>query len=273
MCGFFAFQQRFWQVLKDMRKSFSKKVGSALRLLFRDPGSFFGKLGAGFASLFRKARPMRADYRQRFDMTLREWMIYHHKNIVFQKCYWMGVKTLKNPLDTWIYQEIIYETKPDVLIEIGSAEGGSTLYFAQLFDMLGKGQVVSIDIDRSTYNVKHDRIIEITGDSSSEETAAQVAEICEGKNCMLLHDGGHRKEQVLADLARYAKFVGVGSYAVIEDTVADLFKPGDGVGQFYEGPLKAAEQFVDEHPEFEVDQDRERYILTFSACGFLKRVR
>ena len=87
------------------------------------------------------------DYSERFQMTLREWLIYHHKDIVYDKCTWMGVRALKNPFDAWIYQEIIYEVKPDVIVEIGSAEGGSTLFFANLLDLLGSGTVVSVDID------------------------------------------------------------------------------------------------------------------------------
>ncbi len=255
-----------------MGKSRVDKVRSGVKLLFREPGTFFKRLWGQAAAVRRCVQPMRSDYQERLSMTLKDWMIYHHKNVVFKQCFWMGVKTLKNPLDTWVYQEIIFETRPDVLIEIGSAAGGSTLYFAHLFDIMGHGKVVSIDIDRSTYSVKHDRVVEVTGDSSSDEVVAKVAEICEGKKCMILHDGGHRKEQVLADLACYERFVGTGCYIVVEDSVIDLFKPGDGVGQFYEGPLKAAEEFVAAHNDFVVDQERERYILTFSTQGFLKRV-
>ena len=60
----------------------------------------------------------------------------------------MGVRAIKNPFDCWIYQEIITEIRPDVIVEIGSAAGGSTLYLAHLLDLLGHGSVVSIDINR-----------------------------------------------------------------------------------------------------------------------------
>jgi cephalosporin hydroxylase len=180
---------------------------------------------------------------------------------------------MKNPFDAWIYQEIIYEVKPDVIVEIGSAEGGSSLYFANLLDLLGKGQVVSIDIDRTNFNVRHDRIIVITGDCSSQEVAAKVSGLCQGKKTLVVHDGDHRKEAVLRDLGIYSKFVSVGSYLIVEDGVADLFKPWDGVGQSYEGPLKAVEEFLITNPEFVVDMERERYLLTYNPRGFLKRVR
>jgi len=81
----------------------------------------------------------------------------------------MGIPIWKNVLDLHIYQEIIFEQSPDVIVEIGSAHGGSTLYFANLCDILDKGAVVSIDLSRDNYTVKHDRIIELTGNSTSEK--------------------------------------------------------------------------------------------------------
>jgi len=238
----------------------------ALRLLVQNPRGFVQNLRMVF-------QPMRGDYRRRLNRNLREWLIYHQKNIVFDKCYWMGVRALKNPFDAWIYQEIIYEIKPDVIVEIGSAEGGSSLYFANLLDLLGKGQVVSIDIDRTNFNVRHNRIVVITGDCSSQEVVAKVSGLCQGKKTLVVHDGDHRKEAVLRDLGIYSKFVSVGSYFIVEDGVADLFKPWDGMGQLYEGPLKAVEEFLITNPDFAVDMERERYLLTYNPRGFLKRVR
>jgi cephalosporin hydroxylase len=205
-------------------------------------------------------------------MRLDEWLLYHQKNIVLDKCYWMGTLALKNPLDAWIYQEIIYDVKPDVIIEIGSAWGGSTMYFANLLDILGKGIVISIDIDRTIYKVKHDRIIAITGNSSSPEVIGKTGDICRRKSVLAIHDGDHHKEQVLKDLRNYCNFVSVNSYFIVEDSIVDLFKPGDGIGQLYEGPLKAVEQFVNENPDFVVDRERERYILTYNPKGFLRRI-
>lgn len=205
-------------------------------------------------------------------MKLRQWFIYHQKNIVFDKCYWMGVRTLKNPLDVWIYQEIIYDVRPDIIIEIGSMEGGSTLYFANLLDIIGKGIVISIDIHRTMYSVKHDRIVVITGDSSSQEVISKVCELSEGKSVLIVHDGDHHKEQVLRDLQNYSKFVSVNSYFIVEDGIIDLFKPGDSIGYYWEGPLAAVEQFLSKNPHFVVDAERERYILTYNPRGFLKRI-
>jgi cephalosporin hydroxylase len=216
---------------------------------------------------------MRKDYRWKYSMKLKQWLIYHQKDIVFNKCSWMGVHTIKNPLDAWIYQEIIYDVQPDVIVEIGSFEGGSTLYLAHLLDILGKGMVISIDIDRKIYHVEHKRIVVITGDSSSQEVISKVSELSSGRSVLILHDGDHHKEQVLKDLQNYSKFVSLNSYFIVEDGVIDLFKPRDSLGSFGEGPLAAVEQFLEKNHDFIVDTERERYILTYNPRGFLKRIR
>ena len=205
-------------------------------------------------------------------MTLRQWLLYHQREISFTKSYWMGIRAIKNPIDAWIYQEIIYETKPDIIIEIGSAEGGSTLYFATLLDSLGKGNVISIDIDRTKYKARHPRIVEITGDSSAPETVAKASELCRGKSVLVVHDGGHSAVQVGKDLLLYSDLVNVGSYFIVEDSIIDLFNPGDGIGEWGPGPLIAIEEFLKDNSDFVVDKERERWILTHNPKGFLKRI-
>lgn len=183
----------------------------------------------------------------------------------------MGRRALKNPIDSWVYQEILFEARPDVVVEIGSADGGSTLFFAHMLDLIGHGEVISVDIDRSTYLCEHPRVSEVTGDSG--QVADDVARMCEGKRALVVHDGNHDREPVLRDLRLYAPLVAVGSYLIVEDSVMDLFWDGDGMGAPQEGPLPAIEQFVAENPGFEIDASRERYLLTYNPCGFLKRVR
>jgi cephalosporin hydroxylase len=185
----------------------------------------------------------------------------------------MGVKVYKNPCDAWIYQEILYEVRPDIIIEIGSARGGSTLYLAHLLDIIGNGKVVSIDIDRTNFEARHKRIILVTGDSSSLDVIDKVSELCVGRSVLLIHDGGHEKEQVLRDLHAYSQFVSVNSYAIVEDGVIDLFSPGDGIGTYEDGPMAAVDQFLKQNLDFVVDAARERYIITYNPRGFLRRVK
>jgi len=215
----------------------------------------------------------RRDYDDRFSMTLREWIRRHQREIVFDRVFWMGIPIQKNPLDTWIYQEIIYETQPDVIVEIGSRYGGSARYFADILSLIGKGIVVTIDRNHSDFQVDHERITKLTGSSSDEDILAQVREICWGKTVMVIQDGDHRKEQALTDLRNYSPLVSVGSYFIMEDGIVDLFHAGDGVGFSKEGPLAAVEAFMEKTGEFEIDMTRERYLVTYNPKGFLKRVR
>lgn len=206
-------------------------------------------------------------------MTLKEWFLRHERDIVYQEARWMGVRIIKNPLDTWIYQELIYAVQPDVILEIGSSYGGSTLYFANLLDLIGKGTVISVDIDRSNFNVTHSRIHPITGDSSSPEVEREIFGLCRGKKVMISHDSSHYKEKVLNDLRRYSPLVPVGSYFVVEDGIYDLFSPLEGVGGFSDGPFDAITEFLKENQAFEPDLSCERYVFTNHPMGFLKRVR
>ena len=200
-------------------------------------------------------------------------MTYHQTSLSDAgRISWMGVRTAKCALDAWIYQEIIYRVRPDVIVEIGSDRGGSTLYFAHLLDAMNHGIVVSVDIDRSRFQVQHERIRLVTGDSAAPETVAQVAPYCVGKRVLVVHDGGHNKEQVLRDLRAYADFVSVSSYFIVEDSIIDLFNPEDGLGRYWDGPLPAIEQFLHERPDFVVDSECERYLLTNNPRGYLKRV-
>lgn len=226
-----------------------------------------------FKNLWRKYRPIRKGYRIWNKMNLYQWLIYHQKNVVYEKSHWMGLKAWKNPLDAWIYQEVVYDVSPDIIIEIGCMEGGSTLFFANLLDLIGKGQVVSIDINRDHYKAKHQRIITMTCDSSSPETVKKVSELCNKKSVMVVHDGGHSRDQVIKDLQAYSCLVSVNSYFIVEDSIIDVMKPGDGIGSYGEGPLAAIDEFLRNNPNFIIDKERERYIMTYNPNGFLKRVR
>jgi cephalosporin hydroxylase len=184
---------------------------------------------------------------------------------------WLGVRAYKNPLDAWIYQEIISETKPDTIVEIGGAEGGGALYLASLLDLVGSGRVISVEIDRSAWTAPdHPRIVKVDGDSGARETFDQVKSLCDGR-VMLIHDGDHSAVAVKRDLELYAQLVSSGCYLIVEDGIIDLFRPGDGIGSDDPGPLAAIDAFRREHPEFEVDQSRERFLLTYNPRGFMRK--
>lgn len=236
------------------------------------PNKLFSFLKEWLETKSRKDKPLRRpDYENKFRGSLRDWLLRHQREIVFDQVSWMGRPVWKNVMDAWIYQEIIYEVRPDVIVEIGSKFGGSTGYFADLLELLKNGVVVSIDIDRSEYDLRHERVIALTGKSSDPEILEQVEELCRGKNAMVVQDGAHDKKQVMEDLVNYSKFVGEGSYFVVEDGIVDLFHEGDGLGFRDPGPLAAVEEFLSGNSDFESDLSKERYLLTYNPKGFLKR--
>jgi cephalosporin hydroxylase len=222
-----------------------------------------------FLSRF-KPRPRR--YRRALRMRIEDWILYHQREIVFDRCTWMGVSTLKNPLDAWIYQEIVYETRPEVIVELGSAHGGSTLFFAHLLELIGDdATVVSVDVSRDTYAADHDRIVEVTGRTGDPDVLDRVRSLCEGRRTMVIHDANHRAQDVSADLDAYAPLVSPGCYLIVEDGIGSLL-PQRKTGPRAPGPYEAVHAFLAQGPPFEVDEERERYLATYAPQGFLKRV-
>lgn len=231
--------------------------------------------------------PARTNYTKRFksweNMTLKEWLLYYHKKIIrnspnakgitISRATWLGVTIQKTPLDAWIYQEIIFKVKPDFIIEIGSYDGGGTMFFASILDLLGHGRVISIDIDRSHYVAKHPRIVNVTGDSGSREVVSRVRELTRGGRVFISHDGDHNTVPVLKDLNLYADLVSVGSYFVVEDGITDMFRAGESLSAAWTGgPLLAIEEFLKTRKDFTIDNECERHLVTYNPSGFLKKV-
>lgn len=214
-------------------------------------------------------------YRTAYQMSLAEWLLYHQEQIVYTKTTWMGLPILKTPLDCWIYQELLWTVRPEIVLELGSYVGGSTLFFGHLLDALGQGQVISVDIDRTPYRASHPRVLELTGDATSPEVVAQVRALCAGRRVLAIHDANHRKDAVLQDLRLYADLVSVGSYFIVEDGIVDLFDPAVAptLGEVEPGPLPALREFLAEDDRFVVDAECERYRITYNPSGYLKRVR
>ena len=183
---------------------------------------------------------------------------------------WQGVPTWSLPQDLWVLQELIEETRPELLVETGTRYGGTALFFAGLFDLIGAGSVVSVDVEQwpAAPRVReHPRIELLEGSSTSPEIVARVRELAAGKRVMVNLDSEHSAEHVLAELDAYAPLVSSGCYLVVDDTVLGRgFPPLGG----WRGPGHALEQWLPSHPEFEVDAGRER-LGTFSPGGFLRR--
>lgn len=184
----------------------------------------------------------------------------------YKKTFWLGALAMKCPLDLWIYQEIIFETKPDVIVECGTAEGGSALYLASILDLLSKGRVVTIDIKRMNVP-KHKRITYLIGSTVSDEIVEKVKSfIKKGDKVMVILDSDHHKDHVLKELRIYGDIVTKGNYLIVEDTnlngnpVAPAFGPG---------PKEAVEEFLESNKNYVPDKSREKFYLTFNPGGYL----
>ena len=183
---------------------------------------------------------------------------------------WLGAQALKNPLDLWVYQEIMAETRPELVVETGTYRGGSAFFLASICDLLGAGEVLSLDIEpvRDDYP-KHARITYFGGRSSTDPgVVAEVRARAEGKRTLVILDSDHSRAHVEAELAEYAPLVPVGGYVIVEDS---------NIGQIREdllpGPLEAIEAFLGRTDAFEIDRSREKFLITFNPSGYLRRVR
>ena len=136
-----------------------------------------------------------------------------HDTAVWKDTYWLGVPTQKCPLDLWIYQEILYEQRPDLIIETGTAHGGSALYMACVCDQLGRGEIVTVDSYPIDGRPRHDRVTYITGSSTAPEVVAEVERLTEGRERVLvILDSDHARGHVLEELRSYGSFVSPDSY-------------------------------------------------------------
>lgn len=184
---------------------------------------------------------------------------------------WMGVPLLKHPCDLFSLQDIIASLRPALIIETGTAYGGSALYLAHLCDLLGSGQVLSIDLQPAPSLPQHPRITYRVGSSTDTEIvgyATARAAQCGGPVLVLL-DSDHHQAHVAAELDAYAPLVTVGSFCLVEDTNVNGHPV---VPEFGPGPMEAVAAFLPNHPEFQVDALPERYLISMHPGGWLRRV-
>lgn len=202
------------------------------------------------------------------DLPVRELLVRMQARIM-NGTSWFGVKALKNPLDFWVYQEIIYEQRPDVIVEIGNHSGGSSLALAHLCDLLGHGRIIGIDINLSAVpqTVRdHPRITLIEGDACDKyPVVSKLAE--SAKNVLVIEDSSHTYENTLNVLRAYSKLIRPGNYFIVEDGICHH---GLDIGP-NPGPYEAIATFIQENQSFEIDPAREAFLVTWNPNGFLRR--
>lgn len=189
----------------------------------------------------------------------------------WEHTYWRGVPLYKCPLDMWIYQELIHDHKPDLIIETGTCAGGSALYMADMCALFGAGRVVTIDTRvHEAGQPPHDRVTYLVGSSISPGIVAQVrAMIPPRGTVMVMLDSDHHRDHVLAELRIYSELVTRGSYVIVEDT----FLNGHPVRPNYgPGPMEAIDAFLAENDKLVVDREKEKFLMTFHPRGYLRKV-
>ncbi len=213
---------------------------------------------------------------------------------------WLGRPAIQFPNDAWAMQELIWQIKPDLIVETGIAHGGSLILYASLLALsdlceaiegghtldprTSRRKVLGIDIEIRPHNraaidahPMATRIQMIEGSSIAPEVIAQVKAIAQDyERVLVCLDSNHTHDHVLAELEAYAPLVSVGSYCVVFDTViedmpADMFPdrpwgPGNN-------PKTAVWEFLKTHPEFEIDKSiQHKLLITVAPDGYLKRM-
>ncbi|WP_186299974.1 CmcI family methyltransferase [Algoriphagus algorifonticola] len=188
-----------------------------------------------------------------------------HHNITYR-----GVLCIKCPFDYITYQMIINQVKPDLIIEIGTNEGGSTLYLADLLEINGVGEIHSIDIEDKCPEVvkEHKRInLFFNGWENYDLDLAKGF-----KTVLVIEDSSHHYKNTLDAINKFAPLVTKDSYLIVEDGILSSMgwsKSFDG------GPVRAIEVFIEKNKNFKIDNSWENFFgkdTTFNPKGFLKRI-
>lgn len=183
----------------------------------------------------------------------------------------LGTKIDKCPLDLWIYQEIIFDLRPDVIIETGTYFGGNSLYMACICDLISHGRVLTIDIEERDGRPHHERITYITDSSTSNSTVQKVKHEIEGcSSIMVVLDSDHTKHHVLNELNIYSDIVTKGSYLIVEDSNINGHPVAPDFGL---GPMEAIEEFLQKNDKYVVDETKEKLLMTFNPKGYLRRIK
>ncbi len=204
---------------------------------------------------------------------------------------WMGRPVIQYPQDMIAMQEIIWEVKPDLIIETGIAHGGSLIFSASMLELIAVcddvegGEVLGIDIDIRPHNLKaieehpmYKRISMIEGSSIAPEVIAKVVDKAKGpKRILIFLDSNHTHDHVLAELKAYAPLTSVGSYCVVFDTLIEDMQVNAypdrpwGKGN---NPKTAVWEWLKTHPEFKIDKNiHQKLLITVAPDGYLKRIR
>lgn len=194
---------------------------------------------------------------------------------------WLGFIVNQMPQDLIVYQEIIFDLKPDLIIETGVAFGGSTIFFASILNMckLYRSKVIGIDnklLETTVKNIKTHplgkKIILMEGSSIDDNIVNNVYELAKGKKVIVCLDSDHTHKHVLAELKAYSP---LAEYIIVNDTGIEDLPATKRVRHWGKGnnPKTAVLEFLKQDDNFEIDEIESRIVLTSNPSGYLKRVK
>ncbi len=190
----------------------------------------------------------------------------------FERVRWLDRPVWQFPLGAWVLQEVVAELKPDVILETGTFCAGSAHFFASLCDLLGHGEVISIDINPQA-TIPHPRINYVQGSSTDPEILRRLAQWLRqraAQTLLIVLDSDHAAPHVERELESYAQLVPVGSYIHVQDGSIDELPCFQKARP---GPKSAVQSFLRKHPQFMRDIEIEtRYVVTFHPYGWLRRI-
>lgn len=205
-----------------------------------------------------------------FDGIPERFHVLYHQSKIERECFWLGQRMYKTPHDLFVFQEVIWETRPTIIIETGTWRGGSALFMATVLDAIGGGRVISIDTN-ALEKPEHPRISYIEGSSLDPQVHDVLRMACEGDSrVMVVLDSLHTYGHVLEELKALAPLVTRGCYLVVEDTALNGHPIEPDFGP---GPMEAVLEFLSTHDgEFVVDESRNKYLWTYHPGGFMRRL-
>lgn len=206
---------------------------------------------------------------------------------------WLGVPIIQYPQDIMLMQELIFEIKPDMIIETGIARSGSLILYSSLLSLIHKKyKVLGVDIEIRKHAKKvlknhkfSKNIIAIEGSSNHPKTLDQILKISKSYNNILVClDSAHTHQHVLDELKNYSKFVSKNSYIVVFDTTIKTFheKQISKLAKLYQykpfgkksNPYTAISEFLKDNKNFQInDKFHKKALISNCNSGFLKRVK
>lgn len=215
-----------------------------------------------------------------------DWIV---RSVPYEYSYhfkWLGVPIIQYPADIVAMQEIVWKTRPDLIVETGIARGGSMIFYASLLELLGgKGRVVGVDLDIRPHSRKaitahplSRRIRLVEGSSTDGQVVRRVYDIARrDERIMVVLDSNHTHKHVAAELELYSPLVREGSYIVVFDTVIERFPAGyfsDRPWDKGDNPMTAVREFLSTNKRFIVDREMDnKLLLTAAPAGYLLCVR